>query len=408
MSEVGIVGAGPAGLACARVLADAGIEAVVWEASDAVGGRVRTDVIDGFVVDRGFQVYLTAYEEGRRFLDLDALDLRYFEPGADVWVEDGFHRVGDPFRRPRDAWPTLRAPIGGLGDKLRIARLRRRLGSASADELLESGDDSTTLAELQECGFSSTAIERFFRPLFAGILLDGDLETSARVFRFVFKMLASGRAAVPAGGMQRIPEQLAAGLPDGWIRLGTPVAEVGDGGVRLSTGESAKVRVVVVAAEAPAAARLLGVPDPGSRPVAGVAFAAEDSPRPGRRLMLDTGAGSPVNNVAVMSDVAPEYSPDHRSLIVVQSLDVGAGLEQRLRARLGDWFGGEVGEWDHLATRVIDHGHPDQRPPYPGRRPARLAEGLYVAGDHRASASIDGALRSGRRAAEAVIADLGV
>jgi phytoene dehydrogenase-like protein len=405
VADVVVVGAGLAGLACARVLAERGVEPVVLEASDRVGGRVGTDEVDGFLIDRGFQVYLTAYPEGRRFLDLAGLDLRCFHPGADVWRDGRFHRVGDPFRRPADAWATLRAPIGSVADKLRVARLRSRVRSASIEGLL-NGDDVPAVEALRSAGFSERMVESFFRPLFAGILLDPDLETSARAFHFVLKMLAEGDAAVPAGGMQRIPDQLAERLPDGTIRLETPVTAVDPAGVSTGSGQ-VSARAVVVATEAPEAARLLDLRVPPSRRVVGVAFAAEEPPRRGPRLLLDGEPGGAVNNVAVMSEVSPAYAPPGRALVVVESLELESGIEDRVRQRLSTWFGDAVDGWDHLATHVFMHGQPSQSPPFDAHLPARAGAGRYVAGDHRATASIDGALRSGRRAAEAVLEDLG-
>ena len=205
-AEVVIVGAGLAGLACARVLSDAGVEVVVLEASDGVGGRVRTDVVDGFQLDRGFQVLLTEYPEAKRQLDYAALDLRPLDRGALVHVGGQFHRVNDPFRvgttraSAVDAVTSARAPIGSLPDKLRIARMRRSLLATSAPDLLRGPDEPTSQA-LRNRGFSEAIIDRFFRPLFGGMQLDQSLVTSSRVFDVIFRTLASGDAAVPARGM---------------------------------------------------------------------------------------------------------------------------------------------------------------------------------------------------------------
>ena len=234
--KVVIVGAGLAGLSCARELNRRGFEVSVLEASDGVGGRVRTDRVDGFQMDRGFQVYLTAYPEGRAALDHEALDLRPFEPGALIWYDGRLHRVADPFRKPGALWSTLRAPVGSPFDKLRVARLRSALRKAEPSELIEADDDRTTIEALRELHFSDRMIDRFFRPLFAGITLDRSLDTSAKVFRFVFAMLSSGDAAVPAAGMGAIPQQLADGLPDGTVRLGATVERVDGGHVGVAGG----------------------------------------------------------------------------------------------------------------------------------------------------------------------------
>ena len=231
-----IVGAGLAGLRCAGALEERGAPWLLLESQDGPGGRVRTDYVEGFQLDRGFQVLLTAYPEARRALDYDALDLRSFAPGALIRLPGGFQRLHDPFRRPTALLSALRAPIGTLGDKLRIARLRRRLRRMSLPELWRR-PERTTREALADYGFSPTIVERFWRPLFAGIQLDRSLTTSSRMFAFVFRMLAEGDSALPAAGMQAIPDQLAAGLPAGRIRYGTTVVAVDSGGVWLEDGE---------------------------------------------------------------------------------------------------------------------------------------------------------------------------
>ncbi|HSG79299.1 MAG TPA: NAD(P)/FAD-dependent oxidoreductase [Acidimicrobiia bacterium] len=407
MPDVVVVGAGLAGLSCARELNRRGFEVSVLEASDGVGGRVRTDRVDGFQMDRGFQVYLTAYPEGRAALDHEALDLRPFEPGALIWYDGRLHRVADPFRKPGALWSTLRAPVGSPFDKLRVARLRSALRKAEPSELIEADDDRTTIEALRELHFSDRMIDRFFRPLFAGITLDRSLDTSAKVFRFVFAMLSSGDAAVPAAGMGAIPQQLADGLPDGTVRLGATVERVDGGHVGVAGGPEVTARAVVVATEGPAAAALTGIDEPASRGVTGLYFAADEAPIADPVLMLDGENKGPMNNVAVMSNVAPEYAPGGRALVAVQALGTGGGAVSLAREELRRWFGLRVDEWELVGEYRIHHAQPDQRPPFPGARPARLRDGVYVAGDHRTSASINGALRSGRRAAEAVAADLG-
>jgi phytoene dehydrogenase-like protein len=402
VTDAVVVGAGLAGLTAARLLSERGLAVVVLEASDGVGGRVRTDRVEGFLLDRGFQVYLTAYPEGREVLDLGALDLRSFEPGALVRAEGRFHRVADPFRRPGALWPTLRAPIGSLADKVLVARLR-----ASVRRSDEPGSDVATIEALRRLGFSDRMIERFLRPLFAGITLDRELLGSARMFRFVFAMLARGDAAVPGRGMGAIPEQLAARLPAGTVHLQRRVERLEGRAAHLDDGERVEGRVLLVATEGPEAARLCGIEPVGSLPAAAVWYAAPEPPVAGPVLVLDGESDGTVNNVAVMSAVAPGYAPPGRSLVAVQSFAAGPAPEAAVRSRLGVLFGPGVGEWEHLRTDLIPHAQPVQRPPFTLTRPVRLAEGRYVAGDHRATASINGAMQSGRLAAEAILEDLG-
>ncbi len=404
--DVAVVGAGLAGLAAARVTASAGLHTVVLEASDGVGGRVRTDVVDGFLLDRGFQILLTAYPEVRGQLDLDALDLQRFDPGAQVWLGDRFALVADPLRRPAAVIDTLRAPIGTLADKARIARLRVDVTGRSAAALLRRPDRETADA-LVDRGFSPEIIERFFRPLFAGIQLDPQLSTTSRMFELIFRSLALGDAVVPAAGMGAIPAQLAAALPDGALHLGAAVERIDGCTVQLASGASLVARAVVVATEGPAASRLLGLPAVGSKSATGVWFSAPVAPVTHRSLLLDGTGSGPAWNVTVLSNVAPSYAPPGRALVgAAVPGRADAGIDGAVRSQLAAWFGDGVAEWETLRVDVIPHGQPTQPPGQSLKRRVRLDGGRYVCGDHRDTASIQGALFSGRRTGETVVADL--
>ena len=265
--DVLVVGAGLAGLCAARRLQARGVRALVLEASDGVGGRVRTDVIDGFRLDRGFQVLLTAYPEARRVLDYGALELRPFTPGALVRFGGRFHRVVDPFRRPLQAPATVLSPIGGLADKARVGRLRLRLAATRPSELFQE-PERTTLEALRDEGFSDPMIDRFFRPFFGGIFLERELTTSSRLFNYYFRCFSLGGTVLPAEGIEAIPRQIAAGLPDGSVRTGARVTSVAERSVILEDGERLEARAAIVATDGLTAARLLPeLPTPKSRAV---------------------------------------------------------------------------------------------------------------------------------------------
>ena len=414
-----IVGAGLAGLACARILHAASRPIVILEASDRIGGRVRSDVVDGFVLDRGFQVLLTAYPEARAALDYDALQLRAFENGAVIQAEGGPCRISDPWRSPQHLVATLRAPIGSIADKARLAWLRHRVRAGSIESILAPPVTDTNAAEwLCELGFSAAMITSFLGPLFAGISLDPQLRASARMSAFVFRMLSVGDSALPARGMQAIPDQLASSLPAGTIRLKTRVQAIASDGRSVKTGgagETVRSGAVVVATDASEAVALVGRSRiaADSRSATCVYYSTDEAPFSDKVLVLNgLGASNgPINNLCVPTNVAPSYGPADSHLISATILgpgskpatrDANPELERAVRDQLRGWFGTAVAQWRHLRTYTITNALP--RVPAMGSGPVELRPGVFLAGDHRETASIQGALLSGRKAAEAILA----
>ena len=401
-----VVGAGLAGLCAAIEIQRAGFRVAVLEAQDDVGGRVRTDEVDGFLLDRGFQVLLTGYPELGRFVDLGDLDLRPFDPGALVWHDGRGHVVSDPFRAPLSLPQTATAPIGTLVDKARIALLRARLNRAHPRTLL-GGKDVSTVAALRDSGFSDRMIERFFRPLFGGIQLDPELATSRRMFDIIFRTLSNGASVVPARGMSAIPRALAHQLLPDVVRLNTSVSALDGTSVVTSSGERIGARAVIIATEGPNASQLLGIPPVASRSVSCVYFSADVAPTDRKLVILDGTGRGPVLNVAVMSNVAPSYAPVGKHLIAAALPGhVDGDLESVARTQLRGWWGNAVDSWRHLRTYRIAHGGPVQRPPFVPKQRVSLGDGRFVCGDHRDTGSIQGAMFSGRRCGEAVVATL--
>ncbi|MBY0508205.1 MAG: FAD-dependent oxidoreductase [Bryobacteraceae bacterium] len=388
MPEVIIAGAGLAGLACAKHLMSRGVEALVLEASDGVGGRVRTDRVDGFLLDRGFQVLLTAYPEAQATLDYAALELQPFAPGALVQWQGARHLLADPWRQPLSAWETLRSPIGTWMDKLRIGRMRYRALQARPLAV-------DTRAYLAEQGFSSRFIEQFFRPFFGGIFLERDFRTPAAMAEFVFRMMAYGDSSLPKHGMGEISRQLAQGLQ---VRLRTPVKSVHEKTVTLESGETLSAAAIVVAADGPAAARLAGVAAPASRGVSCLYYAADRAPVTEPLLVLNGDGQGPVNNFCVPSAVSAAYAPPGAALLAATVLGIDPD-ESAVREQLAGWFGPEAHTWRHLRTYRLAHAQPETNS-------GAFPPGWHICGDHRESASIQGALVSGRHTAERIIHEL--
>jgi phytoene dehydrogenase-like protein len=400
--ETVVVGAGLAGLCAARRLAGAGVSVAVLEAEPVVGGRVATDVVDGFLLDRGFQVYNTAYPESARVLDHDALDLRVFTPGALVRVGDRLHRVADPRRRPLTAPGTLFAPIGSPLDKARIALLSGRDAFRSAGKLAAARETSTYEA-LRARGLSDTMIDRFLRPFLAGVFLERDLSTSSRFFDLVWRTFARGKVCVPAGGMRRIPEQLAAGLPADAVHCDVRVESVEPGRVVTDQG-TIRANSVIVATDPETAGLLLpSIEVPHLHSVTTVYHVAPEPPVREPTLVLDGEARSPIVNTVVLTEAAPDYSPDGRALVSTSVLGLDPPEDAALRRELERLYGVSTSDWETAAVVRVPGALPAVPPPLRIRQPVDLGDGLYVSGDHRDTPSIQGAMVSGRRTATAVL-----
>jgi phytoene dehydrogenase-like protein len=394
VTDVVVVGAGLAGLACALHLGRAGLDVELHEAQPVPGGRVRTDEVDGMLLDRGFQVHNTGYPEAQRVLDHDALELRRFAKGALVRVGDRLHRLGDPTTRPTWALSTLRAPVGGLPDKVRIALLAARDGLEAPGTLL-SRPETTTRELFRRQGLSDEVVDRFLRPFLSGVFLEDRLDTSSRVFDLIWRSFVRGSQCVPAAGMGAIPRQLAARLRPGVLHLDSPVQELPG------------ARAVVVATDPTTAGRLLPELDvPAMRSVTTHYHLAPEPPVTEPAIVLDGERHGPVANTVVLTNTAPSYAPGRH--LVSSSVVSGDTSEPAVRAHLARLYGVDTSTWEHVAAYDVREALPDQRPPMGRlRRPVRVRDGVYVCGDHRDSGSIQGALVSGRRAAVAVLTDLG-
>ncbi len=410
--DVLIIGAGLAGLCCARRLMDHGISFHILEASDAVGGRIRTDMHEGFLLDRGFQVFLTAYPEAKRVLDYASLRLRPFAPGALVHNGTKMHRVSDPWREPMKIWSSLVDAPGTITDKLKIGKLRSQVRGWSIEDIFHKSE-TTTMELLREWKFSDEMISTFFTPFFGGVFLETDLSTSSRMFEFLFRMFSEGDAALPADGMQAIPNQLASRLPDNSVHLNARVLDLNGTNVKLVNGKKLKAKAVVIATEGMEASRLIkDLQPPMSRGVRCLYYAADRSPLDEPILVLNGEGHGPINNVSVPSDVSPTYAPSGGSLISVSVLEGASSdamrLDTEVRNQLRSWFGTDVLRWKHLKTYHLPFALPEQRPPSANShpKPAKIRKGMFVCGDYRDTSSIQGAMISGRRAADAVADDL--
>ncbi len=419
-----IVGAGLSGLTCALRLHQAGIPVHIIEASDGVGGRVRTDQVDGFLLDRGFQVYLSAYPQAGELLDLEALELQAFEPGAIVYDGKGLKRVMDVFRRPRYLIGSALSSIGSLADKMRVALLRFQTLGSSEEEIRDHKDQSTE-SFLREFGFSEKMINGFFRCFYGGIFLETELRTSSRMFEFTFKMFSQGSATLPARGMGSIPLQLARRLPAETIRINSPATSVTCSSVTLANGSVLQGSHVVLATQASQTSEFIpsfSSHAPQWRSVTNVYYAADKSPLKEAIIALNGSSKGLVNNVCVPSDVSPLYAPEGKSLISVSLLGLHRDehIPTEVKKELAAWFGEQVDGWQHLRTDIIKHALPEQAPEEDQQNDTEADTGnhteapkgflkiddIMICGDHTTSASIEGAIISGNQTAAALLASI--
>jgi len=396
--DVIIVGAGITGLSAAKLLKAAGKKILIIEASDGIGGRVRSDYKDGFILDRGFQVLLTAYPEAKKLLDYKSLDLKSFLPGALILDESGSHKIGDPIREPLLLFKTLLSPVGNIGDKLRLLRLKIKLSLSSVDEIFLR-PETDTLSYLRKLGFSDKFITKFFKPFFTGIFLEDRLATSSRMFEFVFKMLSEGDAAVPAKGMSSISQQLAAALTNEEILLNEKVSSLEQGKVNTESGRTFKANHIILAT-IPAN---LNLPEDNritlsAKPALTLYFSA-DKQVAERRITLNANADQLINNIAFMEKVSPFYAPEGKSLISVSiktnKLTATKSLEDKVRNELSQWYK-DVQSWTLLATYHIPFALPDNKTVRNENSKdfIRIAENCYACGDYLLNGSINGAMKS--------------
>ncbi|MFD5252139.1 NAD(P)/FAD-dependent oxidoreductase [Streptomyces bobili] len=437
-ADVVIVGAGVAGLSAAHRLTSAGVTTTVLEAAPCVGGRMATEKVDGFRLDRIGQLLSTAYPELALTPGLDALTLRPFAPGVLLHSDGRHHRAGAQAGagsarsalhavralagaprsgvppRPRTgspaAPPRVRAgaPLGSAMDQARLGAALARLAATPAERLLRRPEAPAAEA-LAARGLPARTIDGFLRPLLAALLCDPDLTTSSRCADLALRAFAAGRLCLPEGGADVLPELLARTLPPGTVHTGVRATAVSTTSVTTAEHGEFRCRAVLVATDAHTAAELLpGLRVPDFHPVTVVHHTTDEPPATGASLLLDADRGGPVAHTTVTSQVDPSRAPAGRALI--SSTVLGAppdGVDTAVRMHLARLYGTSTGRWETLAVHHTAEAVPAMRAPHDLRRPVRLLAGLYVCGDHRDTSTVQGALHSAHRASAAIVSDLG-
>lgn len=409
--DVIVIGAGLAGLRCATRLAQAGRDVVVVEAEDVVGGRQRTDRVDGFVLDRGFQVLNPTYPAVRRWVDVDALRLRRFPVGVRVRRETGVVTLAHPLRHPLLLPATLRSGLALRRDTAALARwaapalVRPRSVVAGTDRRLREGWD--------RAGLRGPLRTEVLEPFLAGVLADDTGETSDAFARLLVRMFALGRPGTPEGGIAALPAQLAAIARGAGadIRLQHRVTGMrtlpGGTEVALAGADTLAASAIVVAVGPDVVAELVDLPRPRTKGLQTWWFATETAPSPSAMLSVDGRRRGPIVNTAVMSQTAPSHAPRGQHLVeatcLLLAVPAAGPSEADVRRHLGEIWGADAASWRLLRRDDIRDALPAQPAPLRVASPARLPGGVYVAGDHRDTASIQGALVSGDRVARAIL-----
>lgn len=406
-NSVYIIGAGLSGLIAAYELEMAGYSPIILESSDSVGGRVRTDEVKGFLCDRGFQVLNTAYPEAQRYLDYNALDLRKFSPGAIVLKPGNSFAIHDPIRDPMKLFGMAFSEVGSLTDKVKIFTLTNKL-KAQTDEEIFAEESVPSIQFLKAYGFSDIIINNFFKPFFKGIFLENELSTSSRMFKFVFRMFALGHAAVPAKGMGQISEQLKNKLEKTEIRLNTSVTSILGTTIHLQNGEIVEARKVIVTCRPDLVIpQMQGQVNP-YRKVVNVYFSLDHSFTASPMISLITDPQFIINNLVFITDVSKAYAPAGKALLsvsIVKPVTVDDKLISMIGIELEALTGIAAAHFEHITTYEITDALPDVQDMKGDITPtqSKLMDGVFLAGDYMLNASINAAMTSGRRAAEALI-----
>ncbi len=411
--KITIIGAGISGLTAAVYLHKKGFPIQILEASDRAGGRIKTDITDGFRLDRGFQVLLTEYPETKALLDYKKLNLKRFLPGATVLYDGGQFEIADPFRRPSALLATIFAPVGSLKDKINTFLLKNKLIKISTANIFKQ-PETDTLSQLKKYGFSQKMIDRFYKPFFSGIFLENDLKTSSNMFDFVMKMFSEGDAAIPELGMEEIPKQLVSMLPENSIIYNTRVSSIENNKITCENEQIFQTDKIIIATEAIGfASNFSQKSKQNFHSVTNVYFEASLAPTKKAVVVLNAATNRKfVNNLVVMTNVSDKYAPKNKVLIAVSYNGIpdidDQTLSKNMKNELKTWYGNQVDDWKMIKAYKINYALPNQEKVTNelSASDIQINENLFICGDHLLNGSINAAMKSGRMVAELIESEL--
>lgn len=409
--QVAIIGAGLAGLACARELQKNQIDFQIFEASDGVGGRVRSDYVDGFILDRGFQLYNPSYSEGKRLLDYSTLDLKPFTPG--VAIRDGrkLRLIVDPFRNKEFRFNLIKDlpgnPLSYLG---LLSYFLKYL--ITSDAQIATTKDISALESLTKSGVKGSLLEKLFRPFLQGVFLESELKTSRKFLDVVLKTFLKGIPSVPAKGMQEISNQIASKIPSEKISLNTRVTKI-EGSTIYTENSEFQADKIVIATDPTTAILWLNLEEKKMHSVTTWYFKADQNVNKKVKakpiLFVDANQSGPLTNAVVISNAAPSYAPAGQVLISASAITPNENADiASVKKHLAILFGVNTDTWELIKEYRIKEALPSMYPPFSLINSNQINENTFVAGDHRSVSSIQGALLSGTNTATLVKVSLGL
>jgi protoporphyrinogen oxidase len=405
--KVYIIGAGISGLIAAIELEKSGFHPVILERSSEIGGRMKTDVFNGFLLDHGFQVLNTAYPEAKQYLDFGQLQLKSFDPGAVIFEGKDSYIITDPLRNPLKIVGMAFSKVGTFLDKVKMFTLTQELKKKS-NEAIFAEKSISTLQYLKNYGFSDSVIHNFFKPFFRGIFLEKNLDTSSRMFEFIFKMFAQGNAAIPAKGMGQIPEMLRKQLKKTKILLNTPISFLEGKKIHLLNGEILAADRIIVATQPDRIIHQLHGQFLAAQKVINLYFQLQKSFMARPMIGLLAGDGYLINNIVFMDDVSPEYAPPDKALLSVTVLETTLSEKELIKgvqAELEIISGIKAEYFKFLKSYFIDYALPtldDPKYSMPSTE-CKIYDDVFLAGDYLLNGSINAAMTSGRIAALALV-----
>ena len=395
-----VVGAGISGLSCALELEKNGYQVQILEKENHPGGRVHSDIVDGYILNRGFQVLQTGYPETKRLLDYKKLELCNLDP--EVWIMNNnkIKKLYDPVQNSSNLLKAAFSNVGTFWDKLRLLQLRQSTTSRSTNTIFQE-NETTSLEQIKNYGFSESIINEFFKPLFGGAFLDNELNTTSRMFNFVYKIFSIAPIAIPKYGMKSIPEQLEAKL-ESKISFNTNVVKLDNKNIFLEN-ETLSADAIVLAANHNSARQLIpSIEEIHWNSTSCYYFIADSPPFSSKVVLLNGDNRGEINNVFVPTNISKAYSPNNKSIISVSTIGLNNN-EDEIRNELNNWFGNQTEDWKLLHTYHIEQALP--RMSVPSVSHSQYVNGIHLCGDYLTSSSIHGSMHSGRMTANQIIAD---